>query len=84
MQNHSAYRLTYALNQTGQLVSVDNVPVGNNCGCFCPACKEPLIAKNQGAKRKHHFAHRSGTECEYAVESKLQSLQKIINYFTSN
>lgn len=48
MQKHSAYRLTYALNATGQLVDVDKVPVGNKCGCFCPACKEPLIAKIKG------------------------------------
>lgn len=34
MQKHSAYRLTYALNTTGQLVDVDKVPVGNKCGCF--------------------------------------------------
>lgn len=76
MQTHSAYRLTYAIDQTGQLVNVDNVPVGNKCGCFCPACKEPLIAKNQGTKRKHHFAHQSGTECDYAVESMLHILAK--------
>ncbi len=28
MQKHSAYRLTYALNETGQLVNVDDVLVG--------------------------------------------------------
>lgn len=76
MQKHSAYRLTYALNATGQLVDVDKVPVGNKCGCFCPSCKEPLIAKNQGIKRMHHFAHQSGTECDYAIESMLHILAK--------
>ena len=76
MRKHSAYRLTYALNATGQLVDVDKVPVGNRCGCFCPACKEPLTAKNQGIKRMHHFAHQSGTECDYAVESMLHILAK--------
>ena len=76
MQRHLAYRLIYALNGTGQLIDVDNVPVGNKCGCFCPACKEPLIAKNQGTKRMHHFAHQSGTECDYAFESMLHVLAK--------
>lgn len=76
MQKHPTYRLTYALNATGQLVDVDEVPVGNKCGCFCPACKEPLTAKNQGAKRMHHFAHQSGTECDCAVESMLHILAK--------
>ena len=76
MQKHSAYRLTYALNAAGQLVDVDKVPVGNKCGCFCPACKEPLTAKNQGTKRIHHFAHQTGTECDYAIESMLHILAK--------
>jgi len=76
MQKHSAYRLTYALNETGQLVNVDDVLVGKKCGCFCPACKEPLTAKNQGKKRMHHFAHQSGTECDYAIESMLHLIAK--------
>lgn len=69
-------RLTYALGATGKLVNVDDVPIGNECGCFCPACKEPLIAKNQGLKRMHHFAHQSRMECEYAFESMLHTLAK--------
>ena len=76
MQKHSAYRLTYALNKTVQLVDVDKVPFGNKRCCCCPACKEPLIAKNQGTKRMHHFAHQSGTECDYAIESMLHILAK--------
>ena len=76
MQKHPAYRLTYALNEKGQLVGVNSVPAGNKCGCLCPACKEPLTAKNQGIKRTHHFAHQSGTECAYAVESMLHILAK--------
>ena len=46
MQHHSASRLTYALDETGQLVDVNNVPAGNKCGCFCPACKGPLISRD--------------------------------------
>lgn len=76
MQKHSAYRLTYALNETGQLVNVDDVLVGKKCGCFCPACKEPLTAKNQGKKRMPHFAHQSETECDYAIESMLHLIAK--------
>ena len=76
MREHSAHRLTYALNAAGQLVNVDEVAVGNECGCFCPACNEPLMAKNQGSKRMHHFAHQSGTECGHAIESMLHILAK--------
>lgn len=71
-------RLIYAVNSMGQLVGIDDVPTGLNCSCFCPACKQPLIAKNQGKNRTHHFAHHSGVECDYAVESMLHILAKEI------
>ena len=73
---HSANRLTYAINTTGKFVDIDSVSNGNKCGCFCPACKEPLVAKNQGSKRVHHFAHQFGTECDCAFESMLHLLAK--------
>lgn len=73
---HSSNRLTYAIDEMGALVNIDSVPTGNRCGCFCPACNEPLIAKNKGAIRIHHFAHQSGKECDYAVESMLHKLAK--------
>lgn len=44
-QKHEAHMLIYAVGSKGQLVNVDDVRTGNECGCFCPACKEPLMAK---------------------------------------
>lgn len=76
MHKHSACQLTYAIDTIGKLVNIEDVQVGNKCSCFCPACNEPLIAKNQGSKRMHHFAHQSGTECDYAYESMLHILAK--------
>lgn len=73
---HSAFRLTYACDIDGVLWDIEDVPNGNACGCICPACGEPLMAKNQGTVRMHHFAHQSGTECEYAYESMLHILAK--------
>lgn len=67
--------LTYALSAEGKLVHIDRVANGKECGCFCTYCGEPLQAK-QGAKRKHHFSHLSGTECEAAYESMLHLLAK--------
>jgi hypothetical protein len=67
--------LTYALDAFGKLVHVDSVPNGKACECFCTFCGEPLQAK-QGAKRRHHFSHISGTECEAAYESMLHLLAK--------
>lgn len=76
MPKHIKQRLTYALNNVGEFVGIDDVPTGSDCNCFCPACKEPLVAKNGGTKRVHHFAHQSGTECAHAVESMLHLLAK--------
>ncbi|MBQ3259649.1 MAG: hypothetical protein IJA66_01005 [Alistipes sp.] len=68
--------LTYALNELGQLVHIDSVPNGMHCNCICPACKEPLVAKNGGLKKIHHFAHQSGASCLYAAETILHLLAK--------
>ncbi len=73
---HTSNRLTYAIDSSGRVVNIDEVPAGNKCGCFCPSCKEPLMAKNQGRKRIHHFSHQSGTECANAYESMLHILAK--------
>ena len=55
MTTHS--KLIYALKD-GNIVSIDEVQSGKNCGCVCPACGDELIAR-KGEKRMHHFAHRS-------------------------
>lgn len=76
---HEAHYLTYALDSPssgGKLVNIDEVENGSACQCFCPACHEPLIAKNNGEIREHHFAHKSGTECEHAYESMLHLYAK--------
>ena len=39
MSNNNKY-LKYALNAKGELVHIDSVPNGNDCGCVCPACKK--------------------------------------------
>ncbi|MGI6222281.1 MAG: competence protein CoiA family protein [Prevotella sp.] len=70
--------LTYALNKKGELVHIDSVPNGNECGCICPHCKKPLCAKNggDGKRRVHHFAHQSGSECALGYETMLHLLAK--------
>lgn len=59
-QKHASHMLIYAVDSNGFLVNVDDVRTGNECGCFCPACKEPLMAKNQGQKRIHHLLISQG------------------------
>ncbi len=39
-------------------VDVEDVPRGAKCGCICPACKTPLIAR-QREEKEWHFAHAS-------------------------
>ncbi len=51
-------QLIYALKD-GIAMSVENVESGLKCGCICPSCGEPLVAK-KGTKRMHHFSHYSG------------------------
>lgn len=72
MTTHS--KLIYALKD-GNIVSIDDVPSGKECGCVCPACGDELIAR-KGQKRMHHFAHRSNEDCEYGYESSLHLAAK--------
>lgn len=69
-------KIDYAIDASGKLVHVDDVPTGLKCGCRCPCCDEKLEAKNAGKKREHHFAHASGCECSGAYESMLHLLAK--------
>ena len=70
--------LTYALDEGGALVHVDDVAKGAKCACHCPQCNATLYAKNAGIYREHHFAHAHGYECEGAYESSLHLLAKEI------
>ena len=58
--------------EADQLVDVASVPRGSKCGCICPSCRTPLIAR-QGEAKEWHFAHRSRNvhndtkrDCEYS------------------
>jgi hypothetical protein len=69
----------------GLLVSVDDVPRGEGCGCVCPSCNIPLVAR-KGDVNVWHFAHiarNAGTDvdtpCEYSffVSVRLMAQQTI-------
>jgi hypothetical protein len=45
------------LISTGKYVSPEEVLNGEKCGCVCPACAAPMVAK-QGSVNVWHFAHK--------------------------
>lgn len=70
----------YALDSSGNLVFIDDVENGLDCGCICPNpnCNEKMIAKNNGKRKEHHFAHESGHVCEGYQETLLHIWSKEI------
>ena len=68
--------LVYAIKD-GAGISIEDVDSGLKCGCVCPACGELLVAK-KGTKVMHHFAHHSGSNCEYGYETSLHLMAKAI------
>ena len=57
---------------------IDEVPPGLMCGCICPACKKPVVAKKQGLVREHHFAHYQSEDCEHCNETQLHLTAKAL------
>lgn len=45
----------------GEMRFIGEVERGAACGCRCPECNSPLIAK-QGNEKEWHFAHEGGRE----------------------
>ena len=71
-----AENLTFAEDAAGVMKHVNEVPRGSACGCKCPGCVAPLIAR-QGDVNTHTFAHVPGTECRGGgVESALHRAGK--------
>lgn len=53
-----------------KLIHISDVESGLQCGCVCPSCEAPLIAR-KGQKTAHHFAHYKTKSCSTAVETAL-------------
>ena len=51
-------KMPYGLDlKTDLLVPIGRAANGLACGLVCPNCEKPLIAKNMGIHKEHHFAH---------------------------
>lgn len=68
--------LPYAIKH-GRFIHIGEVNSGLRCGCECPACGQPLVAK-KGKRNVHHFAHHTDHNCAYGLESTLHYLAKSI------
>jgi len=80
-------KLPCGLSKDGTLVYIDEAKNGLACECICPGCKQPLVAKNNGKKNEHHFAHKSKDfNCEHGYQSALHYMAKDcfleMEYFT--
>ena len=64
-----------------QYVDVADVPKGKQCGCICPSCGIPLIAR-QGKANRWHFAHSSRNvdeiekECTFSFFVSVRTMAK--------
>lgn len=74
MSNKKVF-MSFAINDCGMMVSIEHAVRGAACACFCPSCREPVIAK-QGDVRVWHFSHVSGADCAGAGESALHLAAK--------
>ena len=72
---------TYGL-RSGKIIHITSISAAENgikCGCVCPLCGAPLIAKTKGSVRRPHFAH-STKSCDLtsAQQTALHLLAKDI------
>lgn len=63
--------------KAGRMWSAKQVPRGLECGCVCPGCNAPLIAKAQDSiDRRPHFAHYREADCRFGFESAVHRMAK--------
>lgn len=65
-----------ALDIDGHIRFISEVPRGAACGCTCPVCASPLIAK-QGERNEWHFAHEAGQERPECAAGALNLLRRL-------
>lgn len=70
----SSHNSGYAF-QNGRLVHVSEVRRGLGCDCTCVMCGNKLIAR-KGQQRRHHFAHKTETNCLGSAETALHLVSK--------
>ena len=67
-------KLVYGIRD-GRLRYIDDVERGLKCGCVCPSCEHPLVAR-RGPVKVPHFAHYQGGDCRKGIETALHLMAK--------
>ncbi|WP_334317922.1 competence protein CoiA family protein [Methylorubrum extorquens] len=65
--HHPPESLLFGERADGTIAHISDVPSGIACGCRCPSCHRPLVAR-KGDQMVHHFAHH-GAGDEHACQS---------------
>lgn len=61
----------------GRMLAPLEAPLGKHCGCICPACRDPIIAKHcVGSAISAHFAHQANANCSSGFETALHLAAK--------
>ena len=61
----------------GRMWAAAAVPKGIACGCVCPACGQPLVAKAKDSRvRRAHFAHHHHSGCSGGFETAIHKMAK--------
>ena len=86
MADFGLNHIPFGLRESDEaIVDVFAVKRGRECGCICPSCRTPLIAR-QGEEKDWHFAHasrhvydRTARECDFSfyVSVRLMARQLI-------
>jgi hypothetical protein len=86
MSDFGLNHIPFGLRESDEaIVDVYAVKRGRECGCICPSCRTPLIAR-QGEEKVWHFAHasrqvydRTAQECDFSfyVSVRLMARQLI-------
>ena len=70
-------RLFAALDALGAMRFIGEVERGGDCGCVCPECGSPLVAR-QGSAYDWHFAHEAAHERPGCDAGALRMLRRLI------
>lgn len=76
LARRGGFRVPFGLKD-GRVWAPSEVLKGKACGCICPGCHAPLLAKAKESRRKRpHFAHLTDTGCQTGRETGIHERAK--------